>query len=187
MFRSGAAIFLLVIQLFNMGGYRLFFNRLEQQTDIRLVERLDKAEYRDEDLVELKVPFPMPYQTNWPDFERYDGEITIDGLEYRYVKRKVWNDTLILLCIPHQGKIALNQAKNTYFSLLNDIDHKGDKLPASPSGVIKSITTDYLFDEAAIILTPPLTERPSYKDLTASFVLSSEALPDSPPPEIFCI
>ena len=187
MFRSGAAIFLLVIQLFNMGGYRLFFSRLELQTDVRLVEQLDKAEYRDEDLVELKVPFPMPYQTNWTDFERYDGEITIEGLEYRYVKRKVWNDTLILLCIPHQGKIALNHAKNTYFSLLNDLDHQGDKLPASSSGVIKSITTDYLFDEATIRLTPPLSDRPSYTGFAASSVLLSEALPDSPPPEMFCI
>ena len=63
--RIAATILLLTIHLFNIGGYRFLFDELENRASYQLVEQLDNQEYNDNDLVEMKVPLPMPYQTNW--------------------------------------------------------------------------------------------------------------------------
>jgi hypothetical protein len=149
------AIFLLLIHIFNVGGYRFVFDKLEKDASVQLIDKLDNEEYRDDQLIEMKVPLPMPYQTNWASFERYNGEIQIEGVHYNYVKRKVWNDTLILLCIPNHDKMQLNSAKEQFFSLVNDLDQKGKDMPAPKANIVKSITTDYQATETMATLVPP--------------------------------
>ena len=132
------------------------FDELENRASYQLVERLDNKEYNDNELIEMKVPLPMPYQTNWSSFERYDGEIEIAGVHYNYVKRKVQNDTLILMCIPNHGKMKLNSAKEQFFSLVNDVSQNGDQKGPSPkSSLIKTITTDYQATELICLTTVP--------------------------------
>jgi len=142
--RHAFAILLLLIHAFNNGAYRLVFDHMENKASRQLVQALDQDQYRDDQLIQLKVPLPMPYQTNWADFERYNGEIEVAGVHYNYVKRKVWNDTLILLCIPNQGKMKLNSAKEQFFSLVNDISTENRQSPApSKSSGVKTITSEY--------------------------------------------
>ena len=142
--RHAFAILLLLIHAFNNGAYRLVFDYMENKASHQLVQALDQDQYRDDQLIELKVPLPMPYQTNWADFERYNGEIEVEGVHYNYVKRKVYNDTLILLCIPNQGKMKLNSAKEQFFSLVNDISTENRQSPApSHSSGFKTITSEY--------------------------------------------
>ncbi len=141
--RQPFAILLIVIHLFNTGGYRFVFDAMEEQASVQLVRQLDNEEYTDDQLIEMKVPLPMPYQTNWSSFERYNGEIEIGGVHYNYVKRKVWNDTLILLCIPNHGKMSLNSAKEQFFSLVNDLEGSEQGGSAPKGNMIKSITTDF--------------------------------------------
>lgn len=130
------------------------FDEMESHASFQLVERLDNKEYTDEELIEMKVPLPMPYQTNWSSFERFDGEIEIQGVHYNYVKRKVVNDTLILMCIPNHGKMKLNSAKEQFFSLVNDVSEGGDQKGSIPkSAPIKSITTDYQATEPMSVIT----------------------------------
>ncbi len=142
-----------------MGGYRLVFNAMEDHATAAFVQRLDDEQYDDQQLIEMKVPLPMPYQTNWADFERYNGEIEINGVHYNYVKRKVYNDTLILMCIPNQDKMKLNSAKEQFFSLVNDIsaDQKNVPQPAKPQ-LIKSITSEYQVVQNEIAISCPQVE-----------------------------
>ena len=153
--RIGTAILLLVIHVFNMGGYRIVFDQLEKNVSVELVQQLDKEEYRDDQLIEMKVPLPMPYQTNWADFERYNGEIEISGVHYNYVKRKVYNDTLILLCIPNQGKMKLNSAKEQFFSLVNDINNDNKAPVPVKSSILKTITSEYQDNRYEIAFSCP--------------------------------
>jgi hypothetical protein len=153
--RQPFAILLILIHLFNTGGYHFVFEKMEQYASKELVEQLDNEEYTDEQLIEMKVPLPMPYQTNWSSFERYNGEIEIGGIHYNYVKRKVWNDTLILLCIPNHGKMSLNSAKEQFFSLVNDLDQGGQDIPAPKANIIKSIISDFQPTDGAPLLTLP--------------------------------
>lgn len=141
-----ASILLLAILLYNWVGYRLVSSYLENKSNITLEARLDNNNYNESDLIELSVPLDLPYQTNWAEFERFDGEIQIDGIEYKYVKRKISNGRLVILCLPHKEKMNLQTARDEFFRLVNDLDQAGnghgtDSKPSLTS--FKSITTDY--------------------------------------------
>lgn len=153
------AISLLIIHTFNIGGYRLLFDVMETHATAEFVQQLDEEQYDDAQLIEMKVPLPMPYQTNWAEFERYNGEIEINGVHYNYVKRKVYNDTLILMCIPNHNKMKLNSAKEQFFSLVNDIsaEQKNTPQPVKPA-VIKTITSEYQDDRYEIAFSCPEVE-----------------------------
>lgn len=116
-----AAILLLSIFLFNITGFKLLVGYAEKKSDFALETRLDNGQYAEEDLVTVKVPIQMPYQTSWTDFERADGEIEFNGEKYKYVKRKVSNDTLILLCIRHSEKMDIHTKATEYFGQVNGL------------------------------------------------------------------
>jgi hypothetical protein len=134
------AISLLLLHLFNMGGYQLLFNHFENQSSSRLMAKIDQQAYDDQHLIEIKVPIELPYNQNWTDYERVDGEIVLEGVHYNYVKRKLVNDTMILLCIPNTEKTQIHNARETFFSLVNDLQQESSKeSPASKSPESKTI------------------------------------------------
>ena len=132
------AILLLAIHLFNLGGYRFLFDLLEQRAGEGLIESIDHAQYDEHKLIEIRVPLNLQYHANWEDFERFDGEITIGGVHYNYVKRKLHNDTLILLAIPNEVKTKLYNAKETFISLVNDMQ-QGDQASHGSSVPVKPV------------------------------------------------
>lgn len=180
--RHAVTILLLVIHVFNMGAYRFVFSQMEERSSVQLIQKLDRDEYDESQLVEMRVPLQLPYQTNSPEFERYNGEIEIEGVHYNYVKRKIWNDTLIVLCIPNHSRMQLNSAKDQFFSLVNDLDQEGSKeTPMSKSGVVKSITSDYSCQELLAELNAPadiaVTHRPQHQHLYATGVMDDDIKP----------
>jgi hypothetical protein len=140
-----ASILLLCILLFNWFGYRLLSDYYEQQADMILEQKLDNSEYDESQLIEIKVPLKLPYQNNWKGFERFDGEIEVDGIHYKYVKRAVCNDSLILLCLPNEGKMRLLSARDEFFKLVNDIQNpsQGKKSDSGKSQSVKNPVTEY--------------------------------------------
>lgn len=133
---------MLALLFFNLFGYRIWFCYLQQQSNQQLTASLDKTEYHESDLITIKVPLSLPYFTNWSEFERYDGSIEVDGQHYNYVKRKVYNDTLVLLCIPNKEQTRLANAKTEFEKFVAEgKPATGNK--ASTSSVLKSLITDY--------------------------------------------
>ena len=141
--RKIAAILLLVILLFNWVGYRFLSSYLQHRSDRQLEAKLDKNEYNEKDLIEIKVPLHLPYQLNWREFERFDGEIDIEGVHYKYVKRKVYNDSLVLLCVPNTSKQNLEKAKDDYFKVVNDIDPSSQKKSDQQNLSFKNLLTEF--------------------------------------------
>ena len=142
-----AAILLLAILIFNWIGYRFVVDYLQHKSDIQLEGRFDRNQYDESQLIELKVPIHLPYQNNWAAFERYDGEITLNGTLYKYVERKVSNDTLYLRCIPNTKRMHLETAKDDYFKNTNDLaqNNNSQKSGNSKTIVLKKVVSD--FDE----------------------------------------
>lgn len=178
-------ILLLAIHLFNFGGYRLVFDQLEKQNGRVMVQRIDADAYRDQDLVEVRVPVNLPYQSNWKEFERYDGEIYMNGVHYNYVKRKLQNDTLILLCLPNAEKTRLLNARETFFSLVNDLQHQqpSESSPA-PAKAAKFSLVECIMTQAPLIAPMPAVSSsktvvfntPALRELS---VLSPEQPPEA--------
>jgi len=107
------ALFLVLIFLFNLFGYRIFLNQMQKIADQKLVANLDNNAYDDSQLMELKVPLNLPYTNSNVEYVRCDGEISINGLLYKYVKRKIADDTLYLMCIPNRQVMHIENVKMT--------------------------------------------------------------------------
>ena len=75
---------------------------------------LDSNNYNEAELVEVKIPLRLPYYNNNISYERVDGQIKFNGLQYNYVKRKIANDTLYILCLANYNKTNLYGAKNEF-------------------------------------------------------------------------
>lgn len=125
--RRLTAILILLVYLFNLGGYQLVFLHLEKQSGRQFVARIDNNAYDEADLMEIRVPINLPYHQNWADYERYDGEVVVDGVHYSYVKRKLVNDSMSFLCLPNTDRSRLQNARETFFSLVNDIQSDDGK------------------------------------------------------------
>jgi len=179
-----AAILLLSVLLFNWIGYRILSDYFEQQADFVLEQKLDKSDYDESQLIEIKVPLKLPYQNNWENFERFNGDIEVDGIHYKYVKRKVYNDSLVLLCLPHESKMKLLSARDEFFKLVNDLQHpsQNKKSDSGNSHSVKNPVTEY-FSEHNNWLIPKLTALHSLFYLNNSSFHSTGFIrtPEQPP------
>lgn len=105
---------------------------------------LDRKAYDDQHLLTVKIPLHLPYLSGSGSFERVDGEIMVDGIHYKYVKRRVCNDSLVLLCLPNKAKEKLLKAKDEYFQLVNGISHSTDgKTGHKQYSFFKNCLNDY--------------------------------------------
>ncbi len=181
--RHAFAIIFIFIHLFNLGGYQLLFNRLENNSHTILISRLDKNAYSDNELIEVKVPIKLPYQISQADFERFDGEVDVDGTHFNYVKRKIQNDTLILLCIPNTERTSISTARETFFSLVNDINGATDSQAPVPVKSLKSTVSEF-FQVETVLIHAPLTVLHSFpKELTSNNLISVYIEGSVKPPE----
>jgi hypothetical protein len=138
--RRFSAILFLGVLLFNFYGYRLMIGYMQNQQAALLDARLEREQYNHADLISIKTPLPLPYLASSPDYERVEGSIVIDGVTYEYVKRRVLNDTLEILCLPNRAHTQLQSAENAFFRLqLQGNASQHDKQPAT----IKIALPDY--------------------------------------------
>ncbi|MEP6748806.1 MAG: hypothetical protein ABJB86_13835 [Bacteroidota bacterium] len=118
---------------------------MQQKSDQQLEATLDRNSYDDSKLIELKFPLNLPYQTAWAEYQRYDGEVEVSGTLYKYVKRKVSNDTLYVMCIPNTKKMDLEIAKDNYFKISNNISQNSNskKSDNSKNSTVKNQQNEY--------------------------------------------
>jgi hypothetical protein len=128
------------VLLFNFYGYRLMISYMQHQQAALLDARLEREQYSDADLISIKTPIPLPYLTSSAEYERVQGSIVIDGITYDYVKRRVFNDTLEILCLPNRAKTHLQTAETEFFRQQLQGTPSG---PDKPSTTIKIVLPDY--------------------------------------------
>lgn len=121
------AIGMLVVYLFNLAGYSFLFTYCIERADKKIEQIADNSSYSATDLIELKFKLNLPYITDWSEYERYDGQVEFNGEHYNYVKRKVSQDTLYLLCLPNKLKTKLNKDRTDYAVKANDTPGGNEK------------------------------------------------------------
>lgn len=138
-----AAILLIAILFFNWYGYRIVTYILTHDADRQLEAQLDNKEYNESELIEVRVALNMPYLNENSDFERYYGEIEVNGRYYTYVERKVEDGYLILRCIANTSKERIKAAGNDFFKMTNGLaqDQQGKK--QSNSSFAKNFWSEY--------------------------------------------
>ena len=116
------AILFLLILVFNLYGYRVVLAYIERSGDVAMEQKLDNNDYNNEELISIKTVLNLPYYSSSPEFERTYGSVNIDGVVYEYVKKRVYNDTLELLCLPNKTKTKLHDIKNDITKSTADAD-----------------------------------------------------------------
>lgn len=103
---------LLLVLAFNFCGYRLVIACMNDAATTAVEKKADAKDYADDELISIKKTLNLPYYTSSAEFERAYGSVNINGQDYEYVKRRVHNDTLELLCLPNTAKTTLNAASS---------------------------------------------------------------------------
>ncbi len=117
------------------------------KADAQLETALNNNTYNQADLFLVKIPINLPYQTNWNGYERVDGEVTVSGETYKYVQRKVENDTMYLQCIRHTEKINIEQKANDYFGKTTDALTNTNASKKASNNTIKYQVEDFVYTQ----------------------------------------
>ena len=160
MLKKLIAILLLASHLFNLGGYSLVFHYFIRQSDRQFAVLLDQHQYAEAELLQISIPLHLPYMQGSSHFERVDGSIEHNGTHYNYVKRRVYNDTLYIMCIPNHQKTQLAKEKSTYAGEVNDFaankkQKESTAKKACFSAEYSNIITRYGFAPPAIVIKTP--------------------------------
>ncbi len=131
------------ILFFNWFGYRLLTSFLQDRANVSLKLQLDNNKYDESQLISIKIPANLPYYTNSKNYDRVDGQISINGKPYNYVKRRLFNDSLEYLCIASEEKTRLSHARDEFFKLINDLQHPQNKKQGNNSIGVKNLLAEY--------------------------------------------
>jgi hypothetical protein len=115
-----AAILFISVVLFNLYGYQLVIDFFQNKQDIQLQSTIDKDQYNEQDLVYIKLPVNLPYYSNSANYEKISGSVTVSGVEYKYVKRRIYNDSIELACVLNTDKQQFQSARDEFMKLSND-------------------------------------------------------------------
>jgi hypothetical protein len=140
-----AAILLLCLLLFNWIGYQLYTAVLQADADKSLIASIDEDKYLDSDLILIKVPaLYISSYVNSKEFQRVDGKIEIEGIQYNYVKRRFNEGKVELLCLPNHSGTRIQNAKEEFFKLVNDLQHPGQsKKSDTHNNSFKGFSSEY--------------------------------------------
>ena len=181
--KQTAAILLILLMVFNITGYRFTVQWMQQTQNRNLEKELDNADYDEASLIEISVPLSLPYYNNWPDFERYDGEVLVNGITYKYVKRKVQDGKLILKCLPNSQQQTIQKNVSELFAQANGLPQQH-----SASGAVKKVIKAGLSEYEEVnrpqFSNPAFTTLTPYRHYQAIALLKGIPLMAWQPPEV---
>jgi hypothetical protein len=120
-----AAILLMGVLFFNWYGFQLLTNYWQDRAERKLEASLDRNNYDESALISFKIPLTsLSYYNSAPGYERVNGQIDINGVRYQYVKRRIFGDTLEVLCLPNLTSMKLRTASNDFFRQVNDLQQQ---------------------------------------------------------------
>ena len=181
MVKKIVAILFIKVYLLNLVGYSMLFDYFIHQTNKHTVQELDNGNYDESELFEIKVPLHLPYYTSLNEYERYDGEIELNGIHYNFVKRKIQDDTLYLLCLPNHVKTELYKAKNELAAEQSDNEPFSSKKGTESFGKKNNCETEFDQQHSGYILLSASSTNSGKNIYTCRLTTCFIAFPVKPP------
>ena len=184
------AILLLGIFAFNLFGYKLYTSFMENEASKSLESALDKNNYNEAELISIKKPINLPYYNNTKEFSRIDGEVEIDGVFYKYVKCRIYNDCVEMLCLPNTQKTKIKKSGDDYFKIIADIQKNTNEKNKSNSGnTFKKVLSEFEEISSCKLLTQltSLKKNGALSHYTSSLGLLHKATVEQPPDYLFSV
>ena len=177
--KKGLSILLLIIFLFNVGGYYIVFWGLSFRLDRQLAYRLDNNLYDEKETIEIKIPLSLPYPVHSDGFQRLDGRFEHNGQFFKLIKQKLHNDTLYVVCIRDQGTHELARTLQEYVDQTTGLT--GTNANQKALNYLSKLIKDFFpRDEDAIVSHNESVVVLSYVQKTETFI--EPALPVHAPP-----
>ncbi len=174
------AILFISVLAFNLFGYRMFIGYLQKANETTLAVQLDMGQYNETELISIKTPLNLPYYTNSENYERVYGSIEIEGVQYDYVKRRIYNDSLELLCLPDKIDQKLQSAKVDFFKMSSDIPNSSQ---SKKNTSFKNVLPEFCEELATYSLNPVYKTGKKYFTFTTQMLPSTFSLVEEQPPE----
>jgi Fic family protein len=183
--RKIAAILLLAIFAFNLFGYKLYVAYAEYKAAAYMYNTLLQNEYSNEELITIKKQINLPYYNNTSSYTDVNGEVEINGMIYTYVKYRIYNDCVEMLCLPNSQKTRIKQAKTDYFAAVADVNKNKSEKNKTANNTLKKSLSD--FENFTMAITSPSAFIANLKNATAYLNNISTGLITSvkQPPESF--
>ena len=182
--RKLAAILLIGVLFFNWYGYQLLSAFWEQRANNRLEASLDRNEYDESQLISIKISVnDLSYYNSSASFERVDGTIEVNGIQYKYVKRRIFKDSLELLCIPNMTAMKLRKSTNDFFRQVNDLQQTNQNKKHNTT--TRDISKDYqptamdVTVPALAAAATPATSLSGAPGLSSQYTPTAEMPPDT--------
>ncbi len=137
--KRSIAILFLAVFLFNLVGYYAVYFGLCFSADQAFRQQLDEHAYDDNETATVKIPFTLPYQTDWDSFERVDGNFEKDGQSYNLIEQKVERDTLIVVYIKDHKATSLLESLTEFVHASTD-----SPLAKKAGQLMKTFAKDYI-------------------------------------------
>ena len=157
---------------------------MESQANAELAEQIGQDQYDETQLISLKVPITtLAYYHNSTEFEWVDGSIDIQGIRYKYVKRRIYNDSLEVMCIPDAASIRLGEINTAFFRWTNGLAHTGqDRRQGAHTHLLHPLSPDYYAIRQAFLLQRPPAFIGARKALVSAPIRSRyKPVPENPP------
>ena len=139
-------ISLLVLFCLNIFGYRFVAQYYATKSTTALQVILDQNKYKESELVSFKIPLNQPYIINTEGYESAEGNIDYDGVNYQFVKKRIYNDSLEVVCIPNSVKTKIENNKADFTKQLNDLANNTGSKKSSGSQQLKSAISDFTLE-----------------------------------------
>jgi hypothetical protein len=153
-----AAILLVGVLFFNWYGYQLLSNYWQDRAESKLEASFDQNNYDQSALISFKLPLTsLSYYNSTPGYERVNGQIDINGVRYQYVKRRIYGDTLEVLCLPNMTAMMLRTATSDFFRQVNDLQQQNQAKKNSNHST-KDISKDYRPAATGVVIPDALAQ-----------------------------
>ena len=154
---------LLMVFLFNLGGYYAFFSVLRIKASRELSAQLDQGEYDEQQTIEVNLPLTLPYPIQGAGFERSKQFFTIGEEHYQVVKHKYENDVLTIVCVK-------DERSKDFTDLIQSMDEQQSGEDGKAS-LLSKVIQEFVSSDI-LMLRQGLT---CYREIEQSIFISSAA------------
>ena len=120
------------ILVFNWLGYDLVVSVMNLRINHIAEANIEKGNYDQSQLIEIKVDLQLPYSIDWTDFEKVNGTVSYHGMVFNFVERKYENGQMIYRCLPNHRGTELQHARDYFYSLVYDMENQEKKNDSAP-------------------------------------------------------
>lgn len=145
--RSIIAFCLIMLLAINWYGYDLMLHILSNQSNKSLAADFEKGQYRQEELLEIKVNLDLPYSTDWESFEKATGSISVEGVIYNFVERKLENGFMVYHCLPNYKSTSIQNARDYFHTLVYNLEKQESKKPVPVAPAVRKLQIETTLHE----------------------------------------